>query len=105
MTSGRLLPSRPLQIAMNRWKSPQIAAISALFRRESEHLLDVVPIDQIVEPGLEIFRPQVAIVDVIGVLPHVAAEQRPAAMNKWVLAVRCLGDFELAVLQREPAPA
>src|SRR6476620_1389827 len=105
MTSGPLLPSRPPQSAMNSCKSPQIAAFSALLRRECEHLLDVIPVDQIVEPGLEVFWPEIAIVDVIRVLPHVAAKQRPAAMNKRVLAVWRLGDFELAVLEREPAPA
>src|SRR6476646_8742740 len=105
MTSGPPLLSRPLQIATNRCKSPQIAALSTLFWREFEHLLDVIPVDQIFEPGLEVFWPEIAIVDVIRVLPHVAAKQRPAAMNKRVLAVWRLGDFELAVLEREPAPA
>src|SRR6476469_8164815 len=105
MTSGPLLPSRPPQIAMNSCKSPQIAAFSALFRRECEHLLDVVPVDQIVEPGFEILWPQIAIVDVIRMLPDVAAKQRPAAVNQRVLAVRSLGDLELAFLEREPAPA
>jgi hypothetical protein len=41
----------------NRCKSPETGAIGALLRRQSEHLLDVIPIDQIVEPSLEIFRP------------------------------------------------
>ena len=66
----------------------------------------MLPVDEIVEPGFEIFRPRVAVVDVIGVLPNIAAEQRPAAMNERVLAVRRLGHFELAVLvEGEPAPA
>src|SRR6516162_2316134 len=77
---GQLLPS-PLQIAMTPCKSPQIASISALF------------------------RPEIAIVDVVSVLPYVAAKQRPAAVNQRVLAVGCLGNFELPILQREPAPA
>src|SRR5215210_3980069 len=65
----------------------------------------MLPIHQIVEPGLEIFRPEIPVVDVIGMLPDVAAEQGPAAMRQRVLAVRSLGDRKLAVLQREPAPA
>src|SRR5262245_11297288 len=58
-----------------------------------------------VEPGVEIFRPLVAIVYVVGVLPHIAAKKRPAAVHERILAVRSLGDFELAVLDRQPAPA
>ena len=105
MTSGPLLPSRPPQIAMNRCKSPQIAAFSALFRRECEHLLDVIPVDQIVEPGLEVFWPEIAVVDVISVLPHVAAKQRPAALNQGVLAGGRIGDFGLAARERDASPA
>ena len=36
--------------------------------------LDMLPVDEIIEPGLEVFGPGVAIVDVIAVLPHIAAE-------------------------------
>src|SRR6476620_2565912 len=45
------------------------------------------------------------LVDVVGVLPDVAAENRRRAVNQRALAVRGLGDFELAVLDRQPAPA
>src|SRR4029077_20706311 len=47
----------------------------------------------------------VAIVDVVGMLPYVAAEDRGAAVHQWILAVRRFRDGELAVLDREPAPA
>ena len=74
-------------------------------RRLGVHLFDLVPVDEIVEPGFEIFRTRVAVVDVIGVLPHIAAEQRPAAMHQRVLAVGRFGHFQLAVFQRQPGPA
>src|SRR5215472_13561405 len=74
-------------------------------RREREHLLDVSPVDEMVEPSFEIFRPFVAVVDVIGVLPHVDAKDRPAALDKRVLTVWRLGHLELAILDGKPRPA
>src|SRR4051794_6942327 len=38
-------------------------------------------------------------------LPDVAAEDRKSAVHQRILAVRGLGDFELAVLDLQPAPA
>ena len=57
-----------------------------------------------VEKRFEVIRPPVAIIDVVGVLPHVAAEDRLGAVHERVLAVRCLADNDLAVLDCEPAP-
>src|SRR5262245_2920847 len=54
---------------------------------------------------LQIIRTAVAIIDVVGVLPDVAAEDRRRAMDQRAFAVGGLGDFELAVLDRQPAPA
>src|SRR5258708_27666256 len=45
------------------------------------------------------------VVDVVGVLPDVAAEDRRGAMDQRAFAVRGLGDFQLAVLDLQPAPA
>src|SRR6266478_8477019 len=58
-----------------------------------------------IDEGLQIVRTAVAIIDVVGMLPDVAAEDRGGAMNQRALAVRRLGDFELAVLDLQPAPA
>src|SRR6185312_15425657 len=67
---------------------------------------DVVPVHQIVEPGLQVLRTRVAVVDVVAVLPHVDAQQRMRiAVHQRVLAVRRLADLELAVLEAEPGPA
>src|SRR5215212_9571500 len=71
----------------------------------AEHLVDVFPIDQIFAERLQIVGAAVAIIDVVGVLPDVAAENRRCAVDQRAFAVRGLGDFELAVLDRHPAPA
>src|SRR6476620_9337870 len=48
---------------------------------------DVVPVDEAVDEGLEVVRPAVAIVDVVGMLPDVDAEDRRRAMHQRTLAV------------------
>src|SRR6266403_2684980 len=68
-------------------------------------LVDIVPVDQAVTERLQIVGTAVAIIDVVGVLPDVAAENRRGAVDQRAFAVRGLGDFELAVLDRQPAPA
>src|SRR2546423_10932630 len=70
-----------------------------------EHFVDVVPVDQVFPERLEIGWSRVAVVDVIGMFPDIAAEDRFAAVHQRVLAVRRLGNDELAVLHRDPAPA
>src|ERR1700730_14557263 len=57
-----------------------------LFHRRFVHLADVVPIDKTLEERLEIMGAPVAIVDVIGVLPHIAAEDWRGALHQRVLA-------------------
>src|SRR5437867_9467067 len=71
----------------------------------AEQLVDIVPVDQMIAERLQIVGTAVAVVDVVGVLPDVAAEDRRGAVDQRALAVRGLGDFELAVLDRQPAPA
>src|SRR2546430_11912974 len=70
-----------------------------------EQLVDIVPVDQIIAERLQIVGTAVAVIDVVGVLPDVTAEDRGRAVDQRALAVRRLGDFELAVLDRQPAPA
>src|ERR1700674_912151 len=65
----------------------------------------MVPIDQVIDEGLAIVRAPVGIVDMVGVLPHIAPEYRLAAVNQRALAVGRLHDGDLAVLDRKPAPA
>src|SRR5712675_857156 len=70
-----------------------------------EQLVDILPVNEMIDEGFQIVRTAVAIVDVVGVFPDVAAEDRDRAMHQRVLAVRCLGDFEFAVLDLQPAPS
>src|SRR3954447_22987602 len=58
-----------------------------------------------IEKRLQVIRTAVAIVDVVGMLPDIDAEDRGGAMHQRILAVGRLGDFELAVLYRQPSPA
>src|ERR1700742_2219963 len=76
-------------------------SLSGLF----EQLLDVFPVHEMIDERLEIVRTAVAIIDVVGVLPDVAAEDRRGAMNQRALAVGGLGNLQLAVLDRQPPPA
>src|SRR6478735_4645758 len=70
-----------------------------------EQLLDIFPVYEILDERLEIVGTAVAIVDVVGVLPDVAAEDRGGAVHQRAFAVGGLRDLDLAVLDREPAPA
>src|ERR1700735_430142 len=70
-----------------------------------EKLVDIFPVHQMIDKRLQIVRTAVAVIDVIGVLPDVDAEDRCRAMHQRAFAVGRLGDFELAVLHRQPGPA
>ena len=75
------------------------------YLRLVEHLGHVLPVDQMIDKGLEVIRPAIAVIDVIGMLPNVTAEDRLRALHQRALAVRRFHDGDLAVLDREPAPA
>ena len=70
-----------------------------------KQLVDILPVHQMIDERLQIVRAAIAIVDVVGVLPDVDAENRGGAMYQRVLAIGRLGDLELAVLHRQPGPA
>jgi hypothetical protein len=57
-----------------------------------------------IEERLEVVGASVAIVNVVGMLPDVAAEDRLGAMHQRILTVRRLHHCDLAVLHRKPAP-
>ncbi len=99
MTTERVYKPR---LSDQRWGK---RAIAGLLHRRVVHLGDVLPIDQMIHERLQVVRPAVAVIDVVGVLPDVAAEDRLAAVHQRVLAIGSLGDGDLAVLDREPAPA
>lgn len=64
------------------------------------------PINHAVQERIHVIRTAVAVVDVVGVFPYIAAEQRfLAAEAKWVHAVWRGGHFKLAIVFNEPSPA
>src|SRR5215831_867322 len=69
------------------------------------HFGDIVPIDQVIDEGLEIVRSSVAVVYVVTVLPNIAAKDRPRAVDQRALAIGGFHDFDLADADGEPAPA
>src|ERR1700752_1099573 len=70
-----------------------------------EQLIDIVPVHEILDERLEIIGSAVAIIDVVGVLPDIEAEDRGCTMHQRALPIRRLGYLELAALDRAPAPA
>src|ERR1700693_1671246 len=70
-----------------------------------EQLVDIFPVHQMIDERLQIIRTAVAVIDVIGMLPDIDAEDRCRAMHQRAFAVGRLGYFELAVLHRQPGPA
>src|SRR4051812_7680871 len=87
------------------WRPSYLAEANVGLSGVLVELQHVVPIDQVVDECLEIFRPGIAVVDVIGMLPDIDAEDWLGAVDQRVLAVRRLGERELAVLDRKPGPA
>src|ERR1039458_3322273 len=77
----------------------------ASFHGRGIQLGDVFPIHEVIDNGLEIVGPTIAIVDVVGVLPYVHAKYRVTAMHERVLAVSGLGHNDIAIHDREPSPA
>src|SRR5204862_131413 len=65
----------------------------------------MLPIDQTIPERLKVFRTGVAIIDVIRMLPHVAAEDRRGTFHQRIFAVGRFVDRELAVLDGNPTPA
>src|SRR5690349_1820627 len=53
---------------------PQLVPWSEL----GEQLVDILPVHQMIDKRLQIVRTSIAVVDVIGMLPHVDAEDRRA---------------------------
>src|SRR5829696_5258769 len=59
-------------------------------------LADFLPVDD-VPPRLEVVRPAVLVFEIIGVLPHVVAEERALAVHQRRVLVRLRDERELAV--------
>src|SRR5579884_1284725 len=75
------------------------------FHRGFVHLFDVLPIDEMLPERLQVVRAAVAIVDIVRMLPDVAAKDGLAAVHQRVFAIGCLHNGNLAVLDCKPTPA
>jgi len=73
--------------------------MSKMQKKLTGQRFDMLPVDEIVEPGLEVLRPR--IIDVIAVLPDIDAKDRLRSVHQRVLAVGSLLNFEFAVLDGE----
>ena len=63
-----------------------------------EGLLQQLPVDQVVEERVDVVRTGVAVVDVVGVLPHVARQHGVGAVLQRKVGVAGCRDGELAVV-------
>src|SRR6202041_1705398 len=88
-------PARSLLGKAVRWKT----------KPPAEKLVDIFPVHEMIDERLQIIRAAIAIIDVVGVLPDVDAEDRRGAMHQRIFTVGRLGDFELSVFDRQPGPA
>src|SRR6266851_7044211 len=64
-----------------------------------------IPIDEVVEKRLHEIGPAVLEVEIVGVLPDVAGEERGLALGQRVDRVRRAADRQLAAAGDEPGPA
>jgi len=64
-----------------------------------------IPVHQMIEKCLDEIRPPVLVIEIVGVLPHVAGQQRTLALRQGIDRVRRGGNLELAALGNEPGPA
>src|SRR5229473_8399281 len=78
------------------------AARSATFRQV---LRDEFPVHEVIEEGLDEVRPAVLVVEVVGMLPHIAGEERGVALSHRVDRVGRLHHLERAAIEHEPSPA
>ena len=71
--------------------------------RRREALFDLRPVDH-VPPGSDVIRPTILVLEIVGMLPHVAAENRGlAAHERGVLVGRAL-DGDGAAISGQPGP-
>src|SRR5215210_1462469 len=69
-----------------------------------EALLDILPVDR-VPPGRQVVGAPVLVLQVVGVLPDVDAQERRRAIHQRAVLIGLADDVELAVLGDQPAPA
>src|SRR6266705_2521924 len=78
---------------------------SVVSARLCQVLRGEVPIDEMVEKRLDEIGPAVLEIEVVGVLPHIAGQERGLAFGQRVDRIRRPGDRELPAAGNEPGPA
>src|ERR1700736_613383 len=78
---------------------------SILFYGRIVSFRDIVPIHEIVDKGLEIIGPAIAVIDVIGVLPDIDRQNRRCPLEQRIFGISRLRDGNLAFLDHKPSPA
>lgn len=63
------------------------------------------PIDEIGRERIDVLRSEIAIVDIVGVLPHVAGQQRSVALGQQRVGIPGLGHGKLIAIEHRPGPA
>src|SRR5262249_56855214 len=76
-----------------------------LLARGDQHFFNVLPIHQVVEKCLEIVGPPIAVINIIRVLPNVAAKDWRRPVHERVFAIGCLANDQFAVFYSEPGPS
>src|SRR5438132_13837544 len=67
-------------------------------------MVDFFPVHY-VPPSCEIFWPPIVVLQIIGVLPNVVAEDREEALGDWVVLIRRADDLNIAArFARQPNP-
>src|ERR1017187_5848224 len=84
--------------------APGFAAISLLRFGFGKAFVDLVPVDD-VPPRGEVVGAAVVVLQVVGVLPDVVAEDGVEAAGERIVLVGGGDDLEFAALEDEPAPA
>src|SRR5690606_21037423 len=92
--------ARPATLAHS-WRAGRTPALRGL----GEVLVDEIPVDEVLDHrGHEVGTP-VAVIDVVGMLPHVDGEKRSLAFGQGIFGVRGIHNRELAAVQHQPGPA
>src|SRR3989442_3251704 len=82
---------------------PRLSRLSCPSCLFTQPLVDFGPVDD-VPPRVDVFRPAILVLQVVGVLPHVDAEDDLLVFHQRAVLVRAAFDHELAALIQHPRP-
>ena len=82
-----------------------MAVGSGASRRGRVAFRDIVPIHEIVDEGVKIVGPAIAVVYVISMLSDIDGQNRHRPLDQRIFGVPRLRNRDLAILDHEPSPA